>query len=345
MLPHDLQALYSLAPLILFISMTVTVVTTKETPLRATSPANEVIDQPLTYGSSDEVAVEETDGLPPQRVSFIEAARYAPFPFWRVFLVQCFTWFGWFTVFVFGTSWVGAEVFNGSFTAAEGTQKRELYDSGVRMGNLGLALQSVVTIASSPLLTPLMHRTSAQAVYFLASVVFGVSLSSALVLTQRWQAWLATGALAATGFPWAVTMSIPWSLMSEAVTRSAPQNAGIYFTMFNLSQCIPEVLVSLITEEVMRVTGRQATVLAMGGMCLHFYWTYHCAFSRQAAILARFNPEFLPGSTSPCIAPLLPRYFCENGLCGELDEALAIDGLDYHVRAEQDVCYSGTTKL
>lgn len=281
----DIQALFSSAVLVLVVCMGCTVISVKETPLVASGPTSNATDYESTEftqihhaslpdarnvsasSSSLEPDEPETITFP---WSFIDAALIAPKPFWPTFYVQCCTWFGWFTLFVFGTSWVGADVMNGSFTADEGTRPRELYDHGVRLGNLGLALQSVVTILISPVLPSLIRTMGPQQVYVLASLSLSAALGSALFLHNPWQVWMAVVAIASTGFAWAVTMTLPWSLMGEAVAINAPAKAGIYYTMFNLSQCFPEVLVSVVAEEVERITGRQYAVLVLGSVALLF---------------------------------------------------------------------------
>lgn len=270
--PEDLQALYTSAAIVLVITMAGTVISTKEVQFNPSSSSSSQIGEVAPHVSDydslrmDEEPASDNSSGTIRPLSFTEAAFVAPHPFWPAFLVQCFSWFGWFALFVFGTSWVGAEVFNGSFTATEGSPKRELYDAGVRLGNFGMAMQSVLTVIMSPLLPLLIRRTSAYTVYLSASLLLGIALSSALVLTQKWQAWIAVMAISSTGFAWAVTMTVPWSLMSEAVAKMAPHHAGIYSTMFNLSQCFPEILLSLVAEEVERITGKQAAMMGLGGL-------------------------------------------------------------------------------
>lgn len=256
--PGDLQALYSIAACVLLVTMGITVFCVKETPL-----GYEAVPSSATaphYEAVENLEIEQ------RQVGFFAAAKIAPYPFYETFLVQCFTWFAWFSLFVFGTSWVGKEVLNGDFNAKEGSYLRELYDAGVRMGNLGIGLQSVLTILTAPLLPSLIAKTSMQVVYVIASFMLGGALVCTLFLHYAWQAWFATVLLASTGFAWAVTMTVPWSLMSEAVSAVAPERAGIYFTLFNLSQCLPEVVVSLVAEEVERKTHSQAAMLALGGV-------------------------------------------------------------------------------
>lgn len=257
--PGDLHALYFTAAVILVLTMAVTCISTKEVPLNLDAPERN------SYHSIESRDF-DNDGGAPEQMSYYKAARLAPSPFWSLFTVQFFQWLGWFALIVFATSWVGAEVYNGSFAAPEGTYSRELYDAGVRLGNLGMGLQAIVTVTVSVALPFVIARTSAQFVYAFASVLLGVALTSSLVITEKWQAPLAVTAIASTGFGWAVTLTVPWAIMSEAVVKAAPERAGVYFTMFNLAQACPEVVVALASEEIVRITKRQAAVLAIGGI-------------------------------------------------------------------------------
>lgn len=274
---EDIQALYAFAALILLVTMSFTVFFTKEVPLQPS--ASPSIPTPFlrahsspngSYESLNETTLLAALNAPATNasthLSFIDAVRLAPYPFWRTFAVQCFTWYGWFSMFVFATSWMGAEVYNGSFSSPKGTPERDLYDAGVRMGNFGFALQSVVTMLVAGILPTLISRTSSYFVYLIASLSFAVALSCTVLLTEAWQAQIAVILFASTGFTWAVTMTIPWALMGEAVSKTAAQHAGMYFTMFNLSQCFPEIAVSLVAEEVIRATHKQSSVLALGGI-------------------------------------------------------------------------------
>lgn len=264
--PDDLQALYTIAALILIVTMSITVFFIKEVPLI-------VSDHQLYESLPPEFSIDSveshpaaSDDEPPQQMSYYEAARFAPRPFWSLFIVQFCQWLGWFALIVFATSWVGADVYHGEFEAQKGTEERKIYDDGVRLGNLGMGLQAAVTSTTSLILPFIIRRTSAQFVYALASTLLGIALTSSIIITQKSQAPLAVAAIASTGFGWAVTFTVPWSIMSEAVAENAPERAGVYFTMFNLAQACPEVVVALAAEEIVRISKKQATVLFVGGI-------------------------------------------------------------------------------
>jgi len=110
----------------------------------------------------------------------MQILRDAPFPFWKLFLIQCFTWFAWFTEFVFITSWMGSEVLQGNPNAPEGSKSRLSFDYGVRMGNVGLSLQSVVAIAYSLVLPRLVKVAGIKFCYILAH----------FLLVSRWMEYI-----------------------------------------------------------------------------------------------------------------------------------------------------------
>lgn len=279
--PSDLHALYAVAALILIITMGVTVIFTKEEPL--------VIPDRHTYGSLDshpslesadsEATQSETE--PPRQMTYYEAARNAPHPFWSLFTVQFCQWLAWFALVVYATSWVGAEVYRGQFDAPKGSDDRELYDAGVRMGNLGMGLQAAMTIFSALLLPSIIERTSAKFVYSLASILLGIALTSSIFITKKSQAILAVLAIASTGFGWAVTFTVPWSIMSTTVAKKAPERAGVYFTMFNLAVACPEVVVALAAEEIFHIFNHQAAVLFIGGIFAFIASVLTCIFQLE----------------------------------------------------------------
>lgn len=197
--------------------------------------------------------------------SFLDVVRLAPYPFLDVFAMQCFTWFAYFCMFVYATSWVGENVYGGSSSAPAGSASRELYEAGVRVGNVGLALQAVVSMATSTLLPRAVGRLGAEAVLAGAHCVLGAVLAATLFVKGEEKGWLAAALLGATGVSWATTMTVPWGMVSAAVVGKAPRRAGQYLTVFNLSQCFPEIAVSCVSGLVIAATGSQASVLGLGG--------------------------------------------------------------------------------
>ncbi|KAJ8908687.1 hypothetical protein NDN08_005392 [Rhodosorus marinus] len=241
---NDVSAIYTLGAIVLLATSVVCVVFAKETP--ATDEEIEVIQNSTENGFS----------------ALKRACSEAPSAYWKIYGINCFTWFAWFTLFVYGTSWVGAEVMGGSESAEEGTEARTTYDDGVRLGNLGFSLQAVVAIVYSIMLNFLMSRFGKLGPYIFSQIVQAVVLSCTLFVKKAVTAIALFGAL---GICWANSMAVPWAIIGEITGKNAPELAGMYITIFNSSQAFPEVLVSVVAQWIVGATGSQTVVLVMGG--------------------------------------------------------------------------------
>ena len=261
---EDVQVLYVMAAVILLTTVSICCFVTKE-DVPATGWAYENVDtvEDGEVSANDAGYSRESVDV---SMSLWQATASAPKPFWRLFVIQNFQWFAWFCVFIFTTSWVGVSVFGGDPTKPEGHVKRELYDEGVRFGNLGLGMQAVVSILFSAILPSLLTKYGEVSVYFLSISVHGLAMICTLFLVGRGSAPFALMCIAALGIPWATTMTVPWAMVGRAVAKSAPASAGIFATIFNLAQCFPEIAVSLLSEELVRWSGKEVTVIAVGGV-------------------------------------------------------------------------------
>jgi solute carrier family 45, member 1/2/4 len=146
----DMRALYVIAMLVLAVSMSATVIFADERPLShagvsgrsfydSLRPSDEGEEfRPCTDSDTDLSTMTSTSDSSAFRrrnchfVGFVSLLRDAPHEMRDIFVMQCFTWFSWFTIFIFATSWVGSDVYNGVADAAPGSPKRLLYEAGVR---------------------------------------------------------------------------------------------------------------------------------------------------------------------------------------------------------------------
>jgi solute carrier family 45, member 1/2/4 len=280
----DMRALYVIAMIVLAVSMSSTVITADERPLfhagfpdrtfhHSSRPSDEgEALRPHTDSDTDPMATtrlpSDTSAIRPRSshlLGFASLVQDAPREMRDIFVMQCFTWFSWFTIFIFATSWVGSDVYNGVADAAPGSPERLLYEAGVRAGNFGLAMQAAVSTLFSLMLPYLVRVLSARTVLFGSHVCLGSALALTLKLHHISDSAAAQTLLAFTGISWATTMTVPWALASEAIMRDTPGKAGQYLTIFNLSQCFPEVAVSLLATRVESTIGRQAAMLGLGG--------------------------------------------------------------------------------
>jgi len=252
----DLQALFFIAALLLCTTVALCCLVIHEKPL-----------DPLSRSQSDEAMVQEED------LAIRKLLRTAPRPFWQVFVVQCFTWYGFFTLFVYASVWVGENVYRGDGRRPVGSIERTDYDKGVQLANIGLSINAAVTVLYSSVLPRLIDRLGIRAMYFLSMVTEASLLSTCIFLRGPAQGepslslkLLTLASLGLMGISWASTMTIPWALMGTAVQRKYPERIGLLSTFFNLSQSGPQLFVSLGSPIIVRLTGNVSVVMLLGGI-------------------------------------------------------------------------------
>eukprot|EP00172_Hildenbrandia_rubra_P001724 Plantae.Rhodophyta-Hildenbrandia_rubra.ctg22997.p1 GENE.Plantae.Rhodophyta-Hildenbrandia_rubra.ctg22997~~Plantae.Rhodophyta-Hildenbrandia_rubra.ctg22997.p1 ORF type:complete len:471 (-),score=63.75 Plantae.Rhodophyta-Hildenbrandia_rubra.ctg22997:281-1693(-) len=257
---EDVQVLFAIAVVVLLVTVGISVGLTEEKVERVDGGYERI----GKLGVIDHQSSDSNSNTEPA-MSLWKATLNAPKPFWNLFTIQNFMWFAWFCVFIFTTSWVGTSVFEGDPIKPKGDARRDLYDEGVRLGNLGLGIQAVVSILYSMVLPFLLDKFGYVSVYFFANIIHGLAMCSTLLLVGRSSASFALASIAILGIPWATTMTVPWALVGSAVSGSAPNSTGVFITIFNLAQCFPEIVVSLFSEELIRWSGKEVTVIAIGG--------------------------------------------------------------------------------
>ncbi|GJQ15783.1 hypothetical protein GpartN1_g7574.t1 [Galdieria partita] len=265
----DICALYTMGAIMISITSSICVFYAREKDRLSPTAACHHRSHYLTFTSEENEPMEESNNLDFQREEdggLKDIISSAPSPFWKLFLIQCFTWFAWFTEFVFMTSWMGSEVMQGNPNAQENSKARSVFDYGVRMGNVGLSLQSLTSIAYSLVLPNLVKLLDIKYCYFWTQFLMGFCLCSTPILTNLHSILWSIICIALLGLPWASTMTIPWAIISRTLRTKAPERIGMYSTIFNLSQCFPEILVSIIAEKLLAHLNRQTMILAMGGV-------------------------------------------------------------------------------
>mmetsp|Transcript_20443 Transcript_20443/g.50090 ORF Transcript_20443/g.50090 Transcript_20443/m.50090 type:complete len:510 (+) Transcript_20443:158-1687(+) len=287
----DIQALFALAALILIATVVVCCVSVPEEPLQRLE--------------NDSQAPNDSRG---SDLTLRMLLRTAPKPFWRVFTVQCFTWYGFFTLFIYATVWVGENVFLGEALDPVGTPGRTLYERGVKLGNVGLALNAVVTVLYATTLPAFLRLFGTRSMYGFSQTVEACLLASAVLIrgtedqTQPSKSlqFVTLLSLAFMGVAWASTMTIPWALMGTAVQSKYPTRVGLMSTIFNLSQSGPQLFVSFGAPLIVRATNDVSYVMLVGGL-----------FAAVGAVLVfllkvdEFDPEVDPNASADSRESLL----------------------------------------
>ncbi|KAK8298071.1 hypothetical protein V6Z11_D05G229100 [Gossypium hirsutum] len=178
--------------------------------------------------------------------------RYFSGTIWIILFVTALNWIGWFPFLLFDTDWMGREIYGGQ--PNEGAN----YNSGVRMGAVGLMLNSVVLGITSVLMEKLCSKWGAGFIWGVSNIVMALCFLSMLILSYVTDhmdyighdlppAGIMIAALlifSILGFPLAVTYSVPYALISTRI-ESLGLGQGLSMGVLNLAIVIPQVVVSM----------------------------------------------------------------------------------------------------
>nr|AAF04295.2 sucrose transporter 1 [Alonsoa meridionalis] len=189
------------------------------------------------------------------------ALKDLPRPMWMLLLVTALNWVAWFPFLLFDTDWMGKEVYGGK--VGEGS----LYDKGVRVGALGLMLNSVVLgVASLGVQVTARGLGGVKRLWGSVNLLLAICLAMTVLITkmaQHHREYASVGGAAPTlqppvhgvkigalalfsvlGIPLAATFSIPFALASIYSSNSGA-GQGLSLGVLNLAIVIPQMFVSV----------------------------------------------------------------------------------------------------
>ncbi|GKV19960.1 hypothetical protein SLEP1_g30150 [Rubroshorea leprosula] len=173
-------------------------------------------------------------------------------PIWIIFSVTALTWIGWFPFLLFDTDWMGREIYGGK------PNEGQVYNTGVRMGALGLMLNSVILGITSVLMEKLCRKWGAGFVWGVSNILLAICFLSMLILSYvtNHMDYVGHGMpsngiviaaliiFSVLGVPLAITYSVPYALISTRI-ESLGLGQGLSMGVLNLAIVIPQVVVSL----------------------------------------------------------------------------------------------------
>ncbi|XP_027190911.1 sucrose transport protein SUC4-like isoform X2 [Cicer arietinum] len=227
--------------------------------------ANEV---PLGSSGAPNVEAEEESGSAEEAFlwELFGTFKYFSRPVWIILSVTALTWVGWFPFLLFDTDWMGREIYGGE--PNEGTK----YDSGVRMGALGLLLNSIVLGITSLLMEKLCRKRGPGFVWGIANILMAACFVAMLIVTYVANnigylgkdlppTSIVISALTIftiLGFPLAITYSVPYALISTHI-QSLGLGQGLSMGVLNLAivfpQCMTITIWPLSSDKRMHIIG------------------------------------------------------------------------------------------
>mmetsp|Transcript_15168 Transcript_15168/g.26474 ORF Transcript_15168/g.26474 Transcript_15168/m.26474 type:complete len:657 (-) Transcript_15168:45-2015(-) len=281
----DIEVLFMGAAVVLIATVGLCVSVIKEVPLdhierqRATHIAEQLyssMEKQEGHESKSSDQVLHYSHSTANDTSISSLLKNAPHPFWQTFLVQCCAWYGFFSIMVYVSIWVGRNIYLGD-PIVPNTEGYDRYMKGVRVSNLGLSLYAILGMGYSLLLPSMMRRAGTKNMYIFAQMAEGVTLCCCLFVRNKHQipasllpsSWLVAITIILIGLfgiPLSSSMTIPWSIMAVTVQQHCPNQVGFYTTIFNASQAGPQLLVSILSPWIIKVTDNVSVIMFIGGI-------------------------------------------------------------------------------
>lgn len=169
-------------------------------------------------------------------------------------VVQFFSWFGLFAMWIYTTPAVAAVHFH----AADATSKA--YNQGADwVGVLFAVYNGVAALAA--LVIPLIVRATSRRVSHAACLVLGaLGLASFLLIRQPGLLWIG---MIGVGFAWSSILSAPYSMLAGALPA---RKMGVYMGVFNFFIVIPQLLAATVLGLLLKTFfgGQAIWALALG---------------------------------------------------------------------------------
>jgi maltose/moltooligosaccharide transporter len=147
-------------------------------------------------------------------------------------LVQFFTWFALFCMWLYFVPAVATQVFGGTPGSPE-------YQRGNEWGGVCFSIYNGTAFVFAFILLWLVQRFSARSIHRACLLCGGLGLVLAVVMRQQ---YLLIGSMVLVGVAWASILSMPYAMLSNAIPA---QKMGFYMGVFNFFIVAPQILASL----------------------------------------------------------------------------------------------------
>ncbi|WP_417429009.1 MFS transporter [Halpernia sp.] len=175
-------------------------------------------------------------------------------------IVQFFSWFALFTMWVFTTSALATHTFG---LSPEDTKSLEFNKAGDLTGHL-FGLYNLFAIPFAFLLTPIAKSIGKKQTHALALFCGGLGLISMFFIKDSGMLWISMVGL---GFAWASILAMPYAMLIDAIPQ---HKMGVYMGIFNFFIVIPQIVNGIFGGPIVKnFFGNMAMdYVVVGGICM-----------------------------------------------------------------------------
>ena len=191
-------------------------------------------------------------------VEVINDMKHMPPTMIQLAVVQFFSWFALFSMWIYTTPAVTHHIYGTRDTTSA------LYNEGADWVSVCFGVYNGVAALIAFALQPLAHATSRKTVHMIALILGGLGLASVFVITHP--GWLVVSMIG-IGIAWASILSMPYAILAGALPAS---KMGTYMGIFNFFIVIPQItaagVLGVITKNFFG--GEAVYALVVGGIAM-----------------------------------------------------------------------------
>lgn len=217
-IPRTVQLAFYIGTAVFLIAVFYTIKTTKEYPPDDLEAFNKMKAESAGFGNA---ITEIFSGI----FTMPKAMR-------QLALVQFFTWFGLFCMWIYFTPAVATRIFGGVADSPE-------YQRGAEWGGVCFSFYNGTAFVFSFLLLALVQKFTARSIHRVCLILGGAGL---VLVTVCQDPHLLLVSMFLVGIAWASLLSMPYAMLSNSIP---PEKMGFYMGVFNFFITIPQILASV----------------------------------------------------------------------------------------------------
>jgi len=208
---------------LLLLSVLITVIKTKEYP-------------PSEFEAYKNITQEDKD----KKESFFTLLKNMPGTMKQLSVVQMFSWFPFFLLWVYAATAISQHYFNVPINFNANTETdatvRQAFGNAVTWVSVCFAVYSLAAALFSIILPKLISLTNRKTVYSFSLFAGGLGLLSMFLFQEKNMLIIS---MIGIGIAWAGILAMPYMILSGAIPA---KRIGIYMGLFNLTVVVPQIL-------------------------------------------------------------------------------------------------------
>lgn len=242
-IPHSVHIAFYVGAVVFFCAVLYTVVSTKEYP-------------PEDLEAFEKMK-KETAGVGNAFKEIFQGIGSMPRAMKQLAVVQFFTWFGLFCMWIYFIPAVATYIFGGTQGSAE-------YQSGAEWGGVCFSVYNGVAFIFAFLLLLLVRKFSAKSIHTVCLAIGGLGLISVMFAGSPNMLLMS---MLAVGVAWASILSMPYAMLANVIPG---EKMGFYMGVFNFFIVLPQIAASLGLGKIMSTLlgGNSMNAVLLGGISI-----------------------------------------------------------------------------